>query len=93
MKVMKKVVAAALTVSVAATMLTTGAMTASAETSTGVGLAAHALTAYREGWQYVWGGTSYGTVDCSGLIYTYNYVGGNRVDMLGSSSSWGYVGD
>ena len=93
MKVMKKVVAAALTVSVAATMLTTGAMTASAETSTGVGLAAHALTAYREGWQYVWGGTSYGTVDCSGLIYTYNYVGGNRVDMLGSSSSWGYVSD
>ncbi len=92
-KVMKKVIAAALTVSVAATMLTTGAMTAQAETSTGVGLAAHALTAYREGWQYVWGGTSYGTVDCSGLIYTYNYVGGNRVDMLGSSSTWGYVSD
>ena len=90
-KVVKKVVASALTVSVAATMLTTGAMTASAESSTGVGLAAHALTAYREGWQYVWGGTSYGTVDCSGLIYTYNYVGGNRVDMLGSSSEWGYV--
>ena len=90
-KVMKKVVASALTVSVAATMLTTGAMTASAESSTGVGLAAHALQAYREGWQYVWGGTSYGTVDCSGLIYTYNYVGGNRVDMLGSSSEWGYV--
>ena len=90
-KVMKKVVASALSVSLAAAMLTSGAMTASAEASTGVGLSAHALTAYREGWQYVWGGTSYGTVDCSGLIYTYNYVGGNRVDMLSCSSEWGYV--
>ena len=59
-KPMKKVVAAALTVSVAATMMTTTTLTASAESSTGVGLAAHALTAYREGWSYVWGGTSYG---------------------------------
>lgn len=92
-KVMKKALAAALTVSLAGTMLTTGAMTASAETSTGVGLAAHALRAYREGWQYVWGGTSEGTVDCSGLIYTYNCAGGNRVEMLASSSEYGYISE
>ena len=44
---MKKVVASALSVSLAAAMLTSGTMTASAEASTGVGLSAHALTAYR----------------------------------------------
>ena len=40
---MKKVVASALSVSLAAAMLTSGAMTASAEASTGVGLSAHIM--------------------------------------------------
>ena len=87
----KKALALVLTMMIAALMLITGAPIASAETSTNVGLAAHCLRAYREGWQYVWGGTSYGYVDCSGMIYTYNGVGGSRVDMLGSSYEWGYV--
>ncbi len=90
-KVVKKTIALVLTAMIAAMMLITGAPVASAEVPTNVGLAAHALKAYREGWSYVWGGTSYGAVDCSGLIYSYYGVGGNRVDMLGSSSDWGYV--
>lgn len=90
-KVAKKVIAIVLTMSIAIMMLITGTTMAFAETSTGVGLAAHALKAYREGWSYVWGGTSYGAVDCSGLIYSYNGVGGIRTDMLASSSEWGYV--
>ena len=90
-KIMRKVIAGALSASIATTMILSGAMTAKAESSTGVGLSAHALKAYREGWSYVWGGTSYGAVDCSGLIWTYNGVGGNRVDLLSCSPDWGYV--
>ncbi|MBQ1712522.1 MAG: peptidoglycan-binding protein, partial [Firmicutes bacterium] len=90
-KLVKKSIALVLTAMIAAMMLITGTPVAFAETPTNVGLAAHALRAYREGWSYVWGGTSYGAVDCSGLIYSYHGVGGCRVDMLGSSSDWGYV--
>lgn len=90
-KIAKKIMALALTVSIATMMIITGTTTAFAESSTGVGLAAHALKAYREGWSYVWGASSYGAVDCSGLIYSYNGVGGIRTDMLASSSEWGYV--
>lgn len=90
-KLVKKTIAVVLSAMIAALMLMTGSPIASAEVPTNVGLAAHALKAYREGWSYVWGGTSYGAVDCSGLIYSYYGVGGNRVDMLGSSSEWGYV--
>ena len=36
-----------------------------------IGLTAFAHKAYREGWTYVWGGKSYGAVDCSGLIAAY----------------------
>ena len=90
-KMTKKVLALTLTVMLAVLVLVTGAPIASADSATNVGLAAHALKAYREGWIYVWGGTSYGVVDCSGLIYTYHGVGGNRVDMLSCASEWGYV--
>ena len=90
-KLVKKTIAVVLSAMIAALMLITGSPIASAEVPTNVGLAAHALKAYREGWSYVWGGTSYGAVDCSGLIYSYYGVGGCRVDMLGSSSEWGYV--
>lgn len=92
-KFIRKVMAVALTVSIAAMMLVTGSIMASAESSTGVGLAAHSLKAYREGWQYVWGASSPGAVDCSGLICSYNGVGGMRTDMLASSSEWGYVSE
>ena len=65
--------------------------TASADYSTGVGLAAHALNAYYQGWSYVYGGSSPGAVDCSGLICTYNGVGGIRTSMLAASPESGYV--
>ena len=87
----KKSLALVLSIMIAALMLISGAPMASAETSTNVGLAAHCLKAYREGWIYVYGSAQYGVVDCSGLIVTYNGVGGSRVDMLGSSYEWGYV--
>lgn len=78
-------------------VVTVGTVSMSAETSTGIGLCAYALNAYNEGWPYVWGGCSYGAVDCSGLIKSYNGVGGVRTDMLSSSQSagldWGYVSE
>ena len=64
-KMIKKSIAVVLTAMIAVCMLITRAPIASAETATNVGLAAHALKAYREGWVYVWGGTSYGAVDCT----------------------------
>lgn len=90
-KAINKILAVALVATMALMMLVGGSTLASADANTGVGLAAHALTAYREGWSYVWGGASYGAVDCSGLIASYNGVGGMRMDMLASSSEWGYV--
>lgn len=90
-KIVKRITAVALSVTIAASMAFASTTMAQAESSTGVGLAAHALLAYREGWSYVWGASSYGSVDCSGLIYSYNGVGGIRTDMLASSSTWGYV--
>ena len=64
---------------------------ASADSSTGVGLSAHVLNAYYSGWSYVYGGSSEGAVDCSGLICTYNGVGGIRTSMLYSSPESGYI--
>lgn len=43
---------------------------------TGAGLAEWALNAYNSGWSYVYGGSTPGAVDCSGLIYS--YAGGER---------------
>lgn len=65
-----------------------GATTASASGS-GAGLTNWAYRAYNEGWSYVWGGTSVGAVDCSGLIYS--YAGGARVteDMIAASPESG----
>ena len=92
-KAINKVLAVSLVAIMSLMIFVGGTTMVSAESSTGVGLAAHALTAYREGWSYVWGGTSYGAVDCSGLIASYNGVGGMRTDMLASSSEWGYVSE
>lgn len=52
-----------------------GAFSAGAS-GTGAGLAEWALNAYYEGWSYVYGGSTPGAVDCSGLIYS--YCGGER---------------
>ena len=91
-RLIKKSIAIVLTLMIGTLMLITrGGPVVSAEVPTNVGLAAHALKAYREDWTYVWGGSVPGAVDCSGLIYSYYGVGGNRVDMLGSSYEWGYV--
>lgn len=59
--------------------------------ATGVGLAEHAMTAYYENWSYVYGGSSAGAVDCSGLFVTYKGVGGIRTNLLGASSESGNV--
>lgn len=64
----------------------------SAASSTGPGMAAHALTAYNQHWKYVYGGSSAGAVDCSGLIYSYNHVGGQRTNLMGASPEKGSIG-
>ena len=63
----------------------------SSAVSSGIGLSAHCIKAYNENWQYSYGSATEGYVDCSGLIWSYNGVGGNRCDMLAASSEWGYV--
>lgn len=66
--------------------------TAKANGPTGAGLAAHAVTAYNEGWAYSYGSASPGAVDCSGLIYSYYGVGGIRSDMMAMSPQTGSIG-
>ena len=94
-RVIKKLIAIVLTVMIAVCMVITGTPVAQAETATNVGLSAHCLRAYREGWIYTWGGITPPYVDCSGLIWSYHGVGGIRVDMLASCQyegrAWGYV--
>ncbi|MCI9272350.1 MAG: hypothetical protein HFE39_00115 [Clostridiales bacterium] len=63
----------------------------SAASSTGPGMTAHALTAYYQKWKYVYGGSSAGAVDCSGLIYSYNHVGGQRTNLMGASPQKGPI--
>ncbi len=91
-KILRRCLSLVLVVMLLASLTISGSLTASADNKTGDGLAAHAMNAYYEGWKYVWGGASYGAVDCSGLIYS--YVGGGArtsEDMLGSSPESGYV--
>lgn len=89
----KKCLCSLLTLAVlaAAVVLPTAVPTQAASGATGVGFAEHCMTAYYENWSYVYGGSSYGAVDCSGLFVTYKGVGGNRTDLLGSSSEYGLV--
>ncbi len=90
----KKVLAVVASVVIAASSISMGGLTVSAVSgATGVGLAEHVMTAERENWSYVYGGTSPGSVDCSGLIVTYKGVGGVRTNLLGSSSESGNVSD
>ena len=89
----KKCLCSLLTLAIlaAAVVLPTAVPAQAASGATGVGFAEHCMTAYYENWSYVYGGSSYGAVDCSGLFVTYKGVGGNRTDLLGSSSEYGLV--
>ena len=88
----KKLTAVILSTLTVSSVCVVGGMSAGAS-GTGAGLAEYALNAYNEHWSYVWGGTSPGAVDCSGLIWS--YCGGNRMSMLSDAQAngrdWGYV--
>lgn len=60
---------------------------------TGAGLAEWALNAYKDHWKYVYGGSTPGEVDCSGLIYS--YCGGERsgTSQLNAATESGNVSD
>lgn len=92
-KAVKKAISTILSLSLLITIYCLSTINVSAATSTGVGLAEHAMTAYNEHWRYVYGGTSYGAVDCSGLIVTYNKVGGIRNSLLTMAPEVGYVSE
>ena len=54
---------------------------------TGIGMAEWALRAYREGWDYKYGGSSAGAVDCSGLIRSYcNGQGGGAAALCNAAT-------
>lgn len=58
---------------------------------TNAGMVEWAIKAYGERWSYVWGGSSPGAVDSSGLIYSYS--GGARTTeaMYGTSVERGSI--
>ncbi|MBP3415265.1 MAG: peptidoglycan-binding protein [Clostridia bacterium] len=62
-----------------------------ASKKTGVGMAEWALRAYNEGWKYVFGGSSAGAVDCSGLIRSYINGGGGAKALLNAATKSGNV--
>ena len=75
MKHIKKIGALIIALVILSTICVVGFFPAGA-TGTGVGLAEWAMGAYNNHWRYVYGGSSAGAVDCSGLIYS--YCGGAR---------------
>ncbi|MGN0460436.1 MAG: peptidoglycan-binding protein [Ruminococcus sp.] len=87
---MKRILTLIIVVAILSTTAIIGTTTASASGS-GAGLVNWAYRAYNENWQYVWGGSSVGSVDCSGLIYS--YAGGERVTepMLAASPESGSI--
>lgn len=90
MKTFKKIISIIMVAAVIATICVMGTVTSGAS-GTGAGLAEWALNAYNSGWRYVYGGSTPGTVDCSGLIYSYagGYRGGN--DQTFNASYRGYL--
>lgn len=94
----KVVLSILLSVIMVCSVITVSTVSMSAQSNSAVGLCNYALNAYYEDWPYVWGGASYGAVDCTGLIKAYNSeIGGVRTDMVASSQDagldWGYVYD
>ena len=88
MKKFKKIISIVMIAAVIASVVVVGTVSSSAS-GTGVGLAEWALNAYYSKWSYVYGGCTPGTVDCSGLIYS--YAGGYRVgDAQTFNSDWRY---
>ena len=89
----KKLIAVALSAVTVASVGVVGSSISAGASGTGAGLAEYSLNAYYSGWSYVWGGSSPGAVDCSGLIWS--YCGGNRTSMLSDAQAngrdWGYV--
>ena len=75
-KKFKKIISIIMVAAVIASVCVAGTISSSAS-GTGVGLAEWALNAYYSNWSYVYGGSTPGAVDCSGLIYS--YAGGYRV--------------
>ena len=58
---------------------------------TGAGMTEWALRAYNEGWKYKYGGSSAGSVDCSGLIRSYTGAGGGARALLDAAPSSGKI--
>lgn len=92
MKHLKKIVALIVTITILSSFCIVGSVFSASASGTGAGLAEWAMNAYYSGWAYVYGGSSPGAVDCSGLIYS--YAGGNRTGdaQLGAASESGSVG-
>lgn len=91
MQRIKKLTAIILSILTLSGLCVFGATSSAGAASTGAGLAEWALNAYYSGWAYVYGGSTPGAVDCSGLIYS--YCGGARVGdaQLSSATESGSV--
>lgn len=85
----KKLIAVILSVLTLSGVFVFGGTASAGASGTGTGLAEWALNAYYEGWSYVYGGSTPGAVDCSGLIYS--YCGGERVNMIETCTEQGSV--
>lgn len=90
MKILKRILAVTIIVMMIASIFVMSTISSSAS-GTGTGLAEWCLNAYYSKWSYVYGGCTPGTVDCSGLIYS--YAGGIRTGdaQLYNSDYIGYV--
>lgn len=76
MQRIKKITAIILSILTLSSVSVFGSIFSVGASGTGAGLAEWALNAYYSGWSYVYGGSTPGAVDCSGLIYS--YCGGER---------------
>ena len=76
MQRIKKLTAIILSILTLSSVCVFGTSLTAGASGTGTGLAEWALNAYNQGWSYVYGGSTPGAVDCSGLIYS--YCGGER---------------
>lgn len=90
MKIFKRILSITIILALLAGLCVMSTISSSAS-GTGAGLSEWCLNAYYSGWSYVYGGSSPGAVDCSGLIYS--YAGGHRTGdaQLYNSSYTGNV--